>query len=125
MIYNIKMEGSETRPEYLGYMITKLHSFENLSYFVNIHNIPAGNFLLGIYNIDSIMKEHQLHLAVLMTKFPNATDEKYMKDVTKVMYANMNNANGKSRSELFVEFLKQFKTDHHNDRYYKKFSITS
>lgn len=102
----------------LEHLKLQLSAINSLSYFENIKKNPTGSFLLGIYNIVSVLKEHNLHLAVATTKVKT---ENQIKNLVKVLNSNMCEKN-MSYSEEFELFLQQFKEKNYSDGYYKKFA---
>lgn len=116
---------TETVPksEYYEYLTLQITTSLNvLSYFENIKKYPAGSFLLGSYNITSIIREHNLHIAIATTK---AKLEKNVKMLSKVLYLNtckLVENKSISIAEEFEYFLTQFKDSNYPDNYYKKFA---
>lgn len=111
------------------YVCSQVKNIESLSYFENIKKYPSGSFLLGVYNFVSVIKEHNLHIAVTMTKVIEL--ESNIKILAKILYENTcvcNSSVGNSGvdncsiSEQFENFLNQFKDKNYPETYYKKFS---
>ncbi len=110
---------NKLKQEYYDLLYSQVaSSIETLPYFENIKKYPAGSFLLGSYNMSSIIKEHNLHVAIATTK---AKNEKNIKILSKVLYLNTCSEE-KSTSENFENFLTQFKDNSYPDGYYKKFA---
>ena len=119
------MANKENNPELqyldnLKYLNSQIYLMEDLVYFDNIRKYPTESFLLGIYNFISVLREHNLHIAVTTTKVPS---EPHVKELIKIMYSNTCE-NDASVSEQFEAYLKQFKSKSYSDGYYKKFAAT-
>ena len=107
-------------PEYHDYMCMQVDQIEMLPYFENIKKYPAGSFLLGSFNIPSVVKEHNLHIAIVTTK---AKSEKDIKTLSKVLFSNVGDIDkNDSISEQLDSFLLQFRDSNYPESYYKKFS---
>ena len=97
-------------------------------YFKNLNIFSINTFLISIYNINILLKEHLLHLGILLTKIPNDND---LKIIIKVLYNNAYNKNKNSVLETFNDFIAgfmdQLKSDksYISENYYKKYSISN
>lgn len=108
-----------TSQQYYDYLCLQADQIETLPYFENIKKYPAGSFLLGSFNLPSIIREHNLHIAIATTK---TKTEKYLKILSKVLFSNVGDIDGYSISEQLDEFLLQFQDKNYPESYYKKFS---
>lgn len=109
---------AETSQEHYKYLCSQVEILETLPYFDNIKKYPTGSFLLGVYNIASVIKEHNLRIAITTTKVET---ESNIKVLANVLYENTC-SDKKSVSEQFEEFLIQFRDTNYPDTYYKKYS---
>ena len=109
---------TKNSPEHYKYLCSQVEIIETLQYFENIKKYPTGSFLLGVYNIVSIIKEHNLHIAITTTKVGS---ESNVKVLAKILYENTCVEN-ESVSEQFEKFLIQFRDKNYPDAYYKKYS---
>lgn len=105
--------------KYLNCLLKEIETLTNLEYFNNIKKYPLGSFLFGSYNLSSVIKEHNLHIAITTTKTQKDSE---IKILSKILCENMNGNDGKSNVEKFEEFLLQFKDKNYSDTYYKKFA---
>lgn len=99
------------------YLCNQVEVLMGQQYFENIKKYPLGCFLLGIYNIMSTIKEHNLHIAISTTKI--GSDNKNIKILAKVLYNNTWNENV---SEKVEEFFSQLFDKNYPEAYYKKYS---
>lgn len=100
------------------YLFHKIKNIELMQYFDNIIKYPKDSFILGMNNISSIIKEHNLRIAISMTKLEF---EKDIKILSKILYHNTC-IEDKSNAEQFDDFLNEFKDKNYPEGYYKKFS---
>lgn len=117
-----KVQNIAKDPEYLDYLESQMYVIEDLSYFNNIRKYPSESFLLGIYNYVNVLREHNMHLGVILSKAPY---KKCSKEIVKVLHLNLETSeDGKfeSKSDQFEKFLNQFKQKTYSDGYYKKFA---
>lgn len=113
------MEEIEREPEYLGYLSSQIFVIEDLQYFNNIKKYP-DIFLFGIYNFVNVLKEHNSHLAVMLTKAPY---DKCSGAISKAIYSNINSLNC-NNVEMFEKFVNQFKQQNNTNACYKKLSVS-
>lgn len=133
--------------KYYDFLYNQVGTLERQSYFENIKMYSSGSFLLGMYNIVSLMDEHILHIAIATTKIgSNNESRQKIKNLTEVLYNNThgvlcdgkcctNETNEKnsinnictncSLSEQFENFLIQFADKSYPEAHYKKYSAIS
>lgn len=110
------------KSEHYDFLCSQVTQIEKLPYFENIRKYPVGSFLLGAHNISSVIREHNLHIAISTTK---AKSETNVKVLSKVLYSNVrtnNKTNNKSIAQQFEDFLMQFRDQNYPEAYYKKFA---
>lgn len=107
-------------PIYLDFLVSQMFIINDLSYFNNIKKYSNDAFVLGLYNFVSVLKEHNKHLAICMTKVPYDECAETIAKSLKDNVCTQNCINHK----ILDNFLKQFRTNDNTDQYYKKFSIS-
>lgn len=112
-------------PEHYKYLCSQVEMLEMLPYFENIKKYPNGSFLLGMHNIVSVIREHNLHIAVATTKVDSELNVKILAKILFVNTGGTLNDSNPSIAEQFKNFLIQFRDKSYPETYYKKYSAMS
>jgi hypothetical protein len=103
-------------------ILDQINTFEKLEYFLSLDKQCVSTFLLGVYNITSLLRDYTMLIATNLTKCVTTTQTNIL---VNILYS-INCVHGRNKIENYVEYLKQFKSDktYISEDYYKKNSIT-